>query len=158
VNSSGGSGRRKRVSARHQVKRLDRFVFSGVSSDGNGFGGRTSFFIGAGPKIRNLTGAPCRSRFAPDVFADALVPRASPLRALPHLPSNPARRSLPKAFPRASLPKRQLIHACADGYRFAKRHGKPKLAKLAAASKINGLASCELRFRETRSDSIHREA
>jgi hypothetical protein len=33
------------------------------------------FFIGADPKVRNFTGAPCRSKFGPDVFADALVPR-----------------------------------------------------------------------------------
>jgi hypothetical protein len=33
------------------------------------------FFIGADPKVRSFTGALCRSRFGPDVFADALVPR-----------------------------------------------------------------------------------
>jgi hypothetical protein len=33
------------------------------------------FFIGADPKVRNFTGAPCRLKFGPDVFADALVPR-----------------------------------------------------------------------------------
>jgi hypothetical protein len=33
------------------------------------------FFIGADPKVRNFTGALCRLRFGPDVFADALVPR-----------------------------------------------------------------------------------
>jgi hypothetical protein len=48
--------------------------FGGARSDGNRFGRRTSFFIGADPTIRNFAGALCRSRFAPDVFADALVP------------------------------------------------------------------------------------
>jgi hypothetical protein len=33
------------------------------------------FFIGADPKVRSFTGALCRLRFGPDVFADALVPR-----------------------------------------------------------------------------------
>jgi hypothetical protein len=48
--------------------------------------------------------------------------------------------------------------ACADGYRFAKWHGKPKPAKAAAPSKMNVLAFRRIQFSEIRSDSIHREA
>jgi len=54
--STGGSGRRKRVSARHQVKRLDR-TFRRVRSFENRSGRRNRFSsFGADPMIRNFTG------------------------------------------------------------------------------------------------------
>jgi len=71
---TGGSGRRKRVSARHQVKRLDR-------PSGNSFFGKPVrqkkqvFFVRCGSTVRNFTGAETPIvKSDPDVFADALVP------------------------------------------------------------------------------------
>src|SRR6266404_1402752 len=72
---SDGSGRRKRVSARHQVKRLDRAFeeFENRSGRRNQF---SSF--GADPLApqfhrRSLS----QVKSGPDVFADALVPNAA---------------------------------------------------------------------------------
>jgi hypothetical protein len=51
-----GSGRRKRVSARHQVKRLDR-TFEGFALVENRSGRRNKFSsFGADLKVRNFTG------------------------------------------------------------------------------------------------------
>ena len=72
---TGGSGRRKRVSARHQVKRLDRTFRQGSLWRKPARQKKEVFFIGADPKVRNFTGAVRQLRFGPDVFADALVPR-----------------------------------------------------------------------------------
>jgi hypothetical protein len=63
------------VSARHQVKRLHRIFRQGSLWLKAVRQKKAVFFIGADPKVRNFTGAPCRLRFGPDVFADALVPR-----------------------------------------------------------------------------------
>jgi len=74
----GGSGRRKRVSARHQVKRLNRH-FGRVRSNETGSAEEAQYpywrsSFGADPKVRSFTGGVRRLRFGPDVFADALVP------------------------------------------------------------------------------------
>src|SRR5882757_5123044 len=77
---AGGSGRRKRVSARHQVKRLNRHFGrarpneTGSAEEAQYPYWRSSF--GADPKVRSFTGGFRRVRFGPDVFADALVPLA----------------------------------------------------------------------------------
>jgi hypothetical protein len=63
------------VSARHQVKRLHRIFRQGSLWLKAVRQKKAVFFIGADPKVRNFTGAPCRLKFGPDVFADALVPR-----------------------------------------------------------------------------------
>jgi hypothetical protein len=74
---TGGSGRRKRVSARHQVKRLHRhsagfaLTKTGSAEEAQYPYWRSSF--GADPKVRSFTGGFRRLRFGPDVFADALV-------------------------------------------------------------------------------------
>jgi hypothetical protein len=75
---AGGSGRRKRVSARHQVKRLNRH-FGRVRSDETGSAEEAQYpywrsSFGADPKVRSFSGGFRRLRFGPDVFADALVP------------------------------------------------------------------------------------
>ena len=73
---AGGSGRRKRVSARHQVKRLDRLS---RSSPGNPVRQKKLvFFVQCGSVVRNFIGWRSRQvKSAPDVFADALVRKAS---------------------------------------------------------------------------------
>jgi hypothetical protein len=62
------------VSARHQVKRLHRYVRQGPPWRKAVRQKKEVFFIGADPKVRNFTGALCPLKFGPDVFADALVP------------------------------------------------------------------------------------
>jgi hypothetical protein len=66
------------VSARHQVKRLNRH-FGRVRSDETGSAEEAQYpywlsSFGADPKVRSFTGGFRRLRFGPDVFADALVP------------------------------------------------------------------------------------
>jgi hypothetical protein len=84
------------VSARHQVKRLDRF-FKGVRSYENRSGRRNRFSsFGADLMIRNFTGGLKASigfelqvKSGPDVFADALVLYAAAddaRRACPNFP------------------------------------------------------------------------
>jgi hypothetical protein len=74
------------------------------------------------------------------VFADALVPRALPLGVL-----------IPKKNLETFNLARLRLHAgmcCSDGYRFAKRQGKPNSANLAAARKNKrfcDLARCAAR-------------
>jgi hypothetical protein len=66
--------------------------------------------------------------FGPDVFADALVPRR-----------RVAARRVPKNL-ETPVPATAWLHAgirCADGYRFAKRQGKPNSANLAVAQQNN---------------------
>jgi hypothetical protein len=46
---------------------------------------------------------------------------------------------------------------CADGYRFAKRQGKPNLANLAVAQQNKRFCDLANTPRQIRSDSIHRE-
>jgi hypothetical protein len=78
---SGGSGRRKRVSARHQVKRLDR-ILERVRSFKNRSGRRNRFFFvrcGSHGELRSFTGPKPQVKSGPDVFADALVPVTAPL-------------------------------------------------------------------------------
>jgi hypothetical protein len=68
-----GSGRRKRVSARHQVKRLDR-GFEGFALSKNRSGRRnkfSSFGADLGPQFHRRSSPQVKS--GPDVFADALV-------------------------------------------------------------------------------------
>jgi hypothetical protein len=73
ADSIGGSGRRKRVSARHQVKRLDR-IFEGLAlwkpvlqkKQVSSFG--ADFWSAISPAAKPLV------KSGPDVFADALVP------------------------------------------------------------------------------------
>src|SRR6185437_5643867 len=70
-----GSGRRKRVSARHQVKRLDR-PFERVRSSKTGPAEETGFLRSvriSGPQFHRALVPVVKS--GPDVFADALVPR-----------------------------------------------------------------------------------
>jgi hypothetical protein len=109
------------------------------------------FFIGADPKVRNFTGAPCRLKFGPDVFADALVPR----RGIA------ARRfDFPKIakFANSAVPRLSCRGRCGNGYRFAKRQGKPNSANGAVIQQNKRFAVSRRSRREIRSDSIHREA
>jgi hypothetical protein len=69
------------VSARHQVKRLQRTFDRARSFRKAVRQKKEVFFIGADPKVRSFTGAVCPLKFGPDVFADALVP--PPLRCRP---------------------------------------------------------------------------
>ena len=80
-SQSESSGNEKRVSARHQVKRLDRPFGSSLFENRSGRRNRFSSF-GADPVwLRNFTGANAQVRSGPDVFADALVPAARAVRA-----------------------------------------------------------------------------
>jgi hypothetical protein len=87
---SDGSGRRKRVSARHQVKRLDRF-FEEFALMKTGPAEETSFLrsvrISIGPQFHRRSLAQVKS--GPDVFADALVPCAAPMAAGVPISPNP---------------------------------------------------------------------
>ena len=99
--NSEGSGRRKRVSARHQVKRLDRiskeFASSSRSSRRNKL---SSFGADAFMEIRNFYRRHKPGmKSGPDVFADALVPREANAPRAAH--------RLPGPFPKSSLPDRR---------------------------------------------------
>ena len=137
AGSNRGSDGRKRVSARHQVKRLDR-PFGRVRSFENRSGRRNEFSsFGADlqdPQFHRRSLADVKS--GPDVFADALVHRGTPW-----FPAGAERLALP--FPKSSIiavsdrpgfAARRMPRAartrvpCADGYRFAKRQGKPNSA------------------------------
>jgi hypothetical protein len=62
------------VSARHQVKRLDR-PFEEFALSKTGPAEETSFLRSVRiPEIRNFTGILAQVKSGPDVFADALVP------------------------------------------------------------------------------------
>jgi hypothetical protein len=80
ANSTGGSGRRKRVSARHQVKRLDR-PFEGFALSKTGPAEETGFLRSVRVSWSAISPSPTKAhvKSGPDVFADALVP----LPALP---------------------------------------------------------------------------
>jgi hypothetical protein len=61
------------VSARHQVKRLDR-TFDGLHAQEADPAEETSFFVRCGPNlVRSFILGSCEMKFGPDVFADALV-------------------------------------------------------------------------------------
>src|SRR6185437_10204603 len=84
-----GSGRRKRVSARHQVKRLDR-PFERVRSSKTGPAEETGFLRSvriSGPQFHRALVPVMKS--GPDVFADALVPRPWGFCSLAVEPSAP---------------------------------------------------------------------
>jgi hypothetical protein len=67
------------VSARHQVKRLDR-IFERVRSNENRFGRRNKFSsFGADLESAISPAIFAQVKSGPDVFADALVPCAAPL-------------------------------------------------------------------------------
>jgi hypothetical protein len=67
------------VSARHQVKRLDR-IFERVRSNENRFGRRNKFSsFGADLASAISPAIFAQVKSGPDVFADALVPCAVPL-------------------------------------------------------------------------------
>jgi hypothetical protein len=77
---AGGSGRRKRVSARHQAKRLDR-IFDRACSSENRLGRRKKFSSSVRIQRSAISpGALRQLRFGSDVFADALVPQAGACR------------------------------------------------------------------------------
>jgi hypothetical protein len=97
-----GSGRRKRVSARHQVKRLDRIFDRACSFRKPVRQKKEVFFIGADPKVRNFTGALRQLRFGPDVFADALVPQAGAMSPAVLIPENPKK---PVSSPPGFMPR-----------------------------------------------------
>jgi len=81
-----GSGRRKRVSARHQVKRLDR-PFEGFALCQDRSGRRNKFLRSVrlppgsaiSPASRPQPALWPKVKSGPDVFADALVPHLSAL-------------------------------------------------------------------------------
>jgi hypothetical protein len=89
---TGGSGRRKRVSARHQVKRLD-----GISQRVRSFRKpvrqkKQVFFVRCGSLRSAISPAKAQVKSGPDVFADALVlsepqpmRRSAPVSPLPRL-------------------------------------------------------------------------
>ena len=99
----GWLGRRKRVSARHQVKRLDR-LSEGFALPKPVRQKKQVFFLGAESLLRNFTGPKARLKSGPDVFADALVPRNVPVpRNVSHSPERFAFR-LSRLRCRASRP------------------------------------------------------
>jgi|SRR5882724_6141834 len=99
------SGRRKRVSARHQVKRLDRsskeFALSKTIRQK-----KQVFFVRCGSSGPQFHRAPKPGlKSGPDVFADALVPRDAPFPG--------TLRSLERFVPRNALsPKRLVSGTC----------------------------------------------
>jgi hypothetical protein len=147
---TGGSGRRKRVSARHQVKRLHRTFDRACSFRKPARQKKRVFFIGADPKVRNFIGALSQLRFGPDVFADALVPSR---RVVVARGSYPEHLKTPVSPPQGLVPGNH----CGNGYRFAKRQGKlnsPNPTAVQQNKRFCDLAKCGARIR---SDSIHRE-
>lgn len=106
----GGSGRRKRVSARHQVKRLDR-PFERARSCENRSGRRSQFSsFGADFWSAISSGSKPFMKSGPDVFADALVPLPwlSPARQLSRISQSklsPSTAEVPEAS--AVTPGRQ---------------------------------------------------
>src|SRR5260221_6041096 len=71
----GGSGRRKRVSARHQVKRLDRILVKGSLFRKPVRQKNQVFFVRCGFLSSGISPALfAEVKSGPDVFADALVP------------------------------------------------------------------------------------
>jgi hypothetical protein len=79
-------------------------------------------------------------------------------------PSFRARALPPGAFPEnleTPVPATAWLHAsirCADGYRFAKRHGKSNSANPTVIQQTSAFAISRRARRQTRSDSIHRKA
>jgi hypothetical protein len=133
------------VSARHQVKRLDR-PFEEFALSKTGPAEETSFLRSVRIfKVRNFTGILAQVKSGPDVFADALVPPSDALAP------KPARMSLALSIfliPQRSalFEPRRAVRTCfvagraggpaqhpgardrSHGYRFAKRQGKPNFA------------------------------
>jgi hypothetical protein len=139
------------VSARHQVKRLDRTFDRACSFRKPARQKKEVFFIGADPEVRSFTGALRQLRFGPDVFADALVPRWCIVAARGSIPEN---LKTPVSPRRASCPVRR----CGNGYRFAKPQGKPNSPNSAVTQQTSAFALLRRSRGEIRSDSIHREA
>jgi len=126
------------VSARHQVKRLDRLFEYSLLEIGPAEENRFSSF-GADLEIRNFTGALCQVESGPDVFADALVKEPAqlapgaldvpnPLRN--HRPESFAKRELgclhPKCRDNRNIPSRRLlIPAYARMMRLRRIHRDP---------------------------------
>jgi hypothetical protein len=131
------------VSARHQVKRLDR-PFEEFALSKTGPAEETSFLRSVRIfKVRNFTGIFAPVKSGPDVFADALVP--------PGTPSFPAGTDDAWRFRFSQIPTstslfepRRAVRNCIvsrtrcsaasgardrfHGYRFAKWQGKPNSA------------------------------
>jgi hypothetical protein len=138
------------VSARHQVKRSGRRFRQGSLWRKPVRRKKEVFFIGADPTVRSFTGAVRRLGFGPDVFADALAPRRRVV----------ALRSVSQKIPRRSS-RRTTASAgirCGDGYRFAKRQGKSNSANPAVIQQNNRFCDFAAARRQSRSDSIHRDA
>jgi hypothetical protein len=74
------SGRRKRVSARHQVKRLDR-IFEEFALGKTGPAEETGFLRSVRIFRSAISPASKQVKSGPDVFADALVPSAAAVDA-----------------------------------------------------------------------------
>jgi hypothetical protein len=148
-----GSGRRKRVSARHQVKRPDRsFRWSALFSK---YGpaeepsiALLAFFIrcgSCGPQFHRRPFA--EVGFDPDVFADALVPccrRGFHPRRSPRLKTR-------------NCAPRNDGSGCGHGYRIAKWQAKPILPVSENPRETNTSAIPPLLRRSRCSHSIHRE-
>jgi hypothetical protein len=112
---STGSGRRKRVSARHQVKRLDPGLWKSSlfqKSDPAEETGFSSFGADLrGPQFHRLQspiGSEAKVKSGPDVFADALVPGT-----LMFLVLVPGRRMMPGVQISKSLNDRPDCPQCA---------------------------------------------
>ena len=135
----GGSGRRKRVSARHQVKRLDR-PFERARSCENRSGRRNQLSsFGADLWSAISSGSKPSMKSGPDVFADALVPLPwlSPASQISKYPKASSRHPRPRARRIAARRRSSAVMTgcryrarargpiAANGYRFAKRQGKP---------------------------------
>jgi hypothetical protein len=115
------------VSARHQVKRLDRLSKKGSPFE-VGPAEETGFFVRCGPLFGSAIsqGPKPIVKSDPDVFADALVPMAGRLVPAFFI-------SDPPHMTTGSLPRRYGGRQCCrvlsafvrDGYRSANRQGKP---------------------------------
>jgi hypothetical protein len=120
------------VSARHQVKRLDRHFEGACSRQTPVRQKKQVFFVRCGSQVvRNFTG-PTASiawrlavRSGPDVFADALVPAGAGKPGVP-FPKilKLFRRRMFSRMCALCLPLSLLAH-CGNGYRLAKHQGKP---------------------------------
>jgi hypothetical protein len=115
------------VSARHQVKRLDRLSKKGSLFE-VGPAEETGFFVRCGPPLGSAIspGPKPIVKSDPDVFADALVPTAGHLvPAFFYFPISPhmTTGSLLRRY--GGRQRCRLSAFARDGYRSANRQGKP---------------------------------
>jgi hypothetical protein len=155
----GGSGWRKRVSARHQVKRLDRLSKKGSLFE-VGPAEETGFFVRCGPPFGSAIspGPKPIVKSDPDVFADALVPMPAIWCRLFLFPDLSCKTS---GSLRPHHGRRQCCRVppafAHDGYRSANRHGKPDFKIADKPLCCRHFSDCGNRPRQARLHAVHRD-